>query len=127
MRGKPLVYLDTAATAQKPKVVIEAISDFYTSSYANIHRGIYGLSEHATVCYEGARSKVQQFINASSEREIVFVRSTTEGINLVAQAFGKANFKAGDEIIITELEHHANIVPWQLLAEQIGLKIRVAP
>lgn len=126
-RGKKLVYLDNAATSQKPKAVIDAVSRYYRELNANVHRGVHFLSEKSTMAYEGARQKIQRFFNAKSEKEIVFVRSATEGINLVAQTFGRNRMKAGDEIILSYLEHHSNIVPWQLLAEQTGAKIRVIP
>lgn len=127
MRGKPLVYLDNAASTQKPQVVIERMEKFYRSEYANIHRGVYELSQNATVAYEAVREKVKTFLNAASGREIIFVRGTTEAINLVAQSYGRSKLKAGDEILITAMEHHSNIVPWQLLCEQIGAVLRVAP
>lgn len=125
--GKPLVYLDNAATTQKPKVVIEAVENFYSSENANIHRGIFCLSEQATRLYESARHKIQKFINASSEKEIIFTRGATEAINLVAHSFGRTFLKKGDEVLITHMEHHSNIVPWQILAEEIGIQLRVAP
>ena len=124
---KPLVFLDSAASAQKPQSVIDAVAHCYSHEYANIHRGVYWLSQRATEAYEGARVKVQHFINAASEREIVFTKSTTEAINLVATSHGAAALKAGDEIILSQLEHHANIVPWQLLRQRIGIDIKVAP
>ena len=124
---KPLVFLDSAASAQKPQCVIDAVAHCYTHEYANIHRGVYWLSERATQAYEGARVKVQHFINAASEREIIFTKSTTEAINLVATSYGGASLKAGDEIILSQLEHHANIVPWQLLRERVGVEIKVVP
>ncbi len=127
IRGKRLVYLDNAATCHKPQVVIDAISDFYSHDYSNVHRGVHTLSERATKKYEGARKKVQKFINAESSDEIVFVRGTTEAINLVAQTFGKANIGKGDEILITAMEHHSNIVPWQMLCEDSGAVLKVAP
>jgi cysteine desulfurase/selenocysteine lyase len=127
VHGKPLVYLDNAATTQKPKAVIEAIQKYYYFENSNVHRGVHYLSELATQKYEAARVKVQKFINAGSEREIVFVRGTTEAINLVAASFGKKNIKAGDEILITGMEHHSNIVPWQILCEEKGAKLLVAP
>jgi cysteine desulfurase/selenocysteine lyase len=125
--GRPLVYLDNAATAQKPRSVIDALVRFYTSENANVHRGVHLLSERATAAYEDARRTVQTFLNASSVREIVFTRGTTEGINLVAQSWGRANVDAGDEILISALEHHSNIVPWQMLAEEKRATLRVAP
>lgn len=124
---KPLVFIDSAASAQKPQSVIDAVAHCYTHEYANIHRGVYWLSQRATQVYEDAREKVQRFINAASEREIIFTKSTTEAINLVATSYGGASLKAGDEIILSQLEHHANIVPWQLLRERIGIKIKVVP
>jgi len=125
--GKPLTFLDSAASAQKPKQVIEAVSNLYAKSYANIHRGIYKLSQDATEAYEATRGTVRKFLNAGSEKECLFVKNTTEGINLVAQTYGRTFLKAGDEIILTTLEHHSNIVPWQLLAEEKGLVIKVVP
>jgi cysteine desulfurase/selenocysteine lyase len=125
--GKPLVYLDNAATSQKPKSVIEAITSYYTLDNANIHRGVHQLSERATRAYEAARVTVQQFLGAADPREIVFVRGATEAINLVAQTYGRMNVGSGDEIIISGLEHHSNIVPWQMLCEQKGAKLRVIP
>ncbi len=127
IRGKPLIYLDNAASSQKPNVVIDAISHNYQHDYANIHRGVHTLSERSTADYEAARSKVKNFINADSEKEIIFVRGATEAINLVAQSYGKANIKAGDEILITWMEHHSNIVPWQMLCEQTGAILKVVP
>ena len=127
VHGRPLVYLDSAATTQKPAVVIEAVKDFYAHQNANIHRGIYTLSEEATAAYEAARAGVAAFINAPSEREVIFVRGATEGINLIAQTFGRMRLQAGDTILLSALEHHANIVPWQIVAEEIGAKIRVIP
>jgi cysteine desulfurase / selenocysteine lyase len=127
MRGKPLVYLDSAASAQKPAAVIEAIRSFYETSYANIHRGVYELSELATRLHDEARVKVQRLLGAADPREIVFVRNATEAINLVAWSWGRANLRAGDEILITTLEHHSNIVPWQLLCEEKGARLVVAP
>ncbi len=125
--GKPLVYLDSANTTQKPEVVIRASDRFYRETNANIHRSTYRLSEDATAAYEGAREKVRRFLNAASTREVVFTRGTTEAINLVATSFGQAFVKAGDEILITGMEHHSNIVPWQLLCERTGAKLRVIP
>jgi len=126
-RGKPLIYLDSASSAQKPQQVIDVISQFYAHDYANIHRGIYELSQRATDFYEGARNTVAHFIHAPSVNEIVFVRGTTEGINLIAQSFGRTYFEAGDEVIISAIEHHSNIVPWYLLKEQIGIKLKIIP
>ena len=127
IRGKPLVYLDNAASSQKPNIVIDAISHNYRHDYANIHRGVHTLSERSTAAYEGAREKVKCFINATSEKEIIFVRGATEAINLVAQSYGRTNIKSGDEILITWMEHHSNIVPWQMLCEQTGAVLKVAP
>ena len=127
VHGKPLVYLDSAATTQKPRQVLDALADYYAHGNANIHRGVYLLSEEATAAYDGARTKVQHFINARSHREVVFTRSSTESINLVAQSFGRQNIGPGDEILITHMEHHSNIVPWQLLCEQTHARLRVAP
>jgi cysteine desulfurase / selenocysteine lyase len=126
VRGKPLVYLDNAATSQKPLAVIEAVSGYYEHANANVHRGVHLLSERATENYEGSREKVRRFLNAKTVQEIVFVRGTTEGINLVAQSFGRKNIQAGDEIVVTELEHHSNIVPWQMLCEERGATLKVA-
>jgi cysteine desulfurase/selenocysteine lyase len=125
--GKPLVYLDNAASAQKPRSVIDAEAQVYESLYANIHRGVHWLSVHATDAYDAAREKARAFLNAAAVHEIVFVRGTTEAVNLVAQTFGRRNVGAGDEILITGLEHHSNIVPWQLLAEEKGARLVVAP
>jgi cysteine desulfurase/selenocysteine lyase len=127
VNGKSLVWLDNAATTQKPKLVIDRISEFYEHENSNIHRAAHELAARATDAFEGARKKVQRFLNAGSPNEIIFVRGTTEGINLVAQSWGDQNLNAGDEIILSHLEHHANIVPWQLLAEKKGFKIRVIP
>jgi cysteine desulfurase/selenocysteine lyase len=127
VHGKPLVYLDNAATSQKPRAVIEAITRYYETSNANVHRGVYWLSEHATAAYEGARAKARAFLNAREAREIIFVRSTTEGINLVASSFGRTNLGAGDEVLISAMEHHSNIVPWQLICEERGATLRVIP
>ncbi len=127
MNGKPLIWLDNAATTHKPQSVIDATSHFYSRDNSNIHRAAYELAERATRAFEGARDKVRDFIGAADAKEIVFLRGTTEAINLVAQSYGRKNIGAGDEILITTIEHHANIVPWQLLAEQTGAVIRVAP
>lgn len=125
--GKPLIYLDSAATSQKPLAVIEAMSRFFLQENANVHRGVHYLSVRATEEYEKARTKVQGFLNAEHVEEIVFVRGTTEAINLVAQTYGKAQLRAGDEVLISAMEHHSNIVPWQMLCEQTGARLRVAP
>ncbi|MDX1346700.1 MAG: cysteine desulfurase [Thiomicrorhabdus chilensis] len=123
--GHPLVYLDGGATSQKPLQVIEAIDTYYRKQNANVHRGVYGLSERATELYEGARETSRGFLNARSTKEIVFVRGTTEAINLVAHSWGRMNLQAGDEVIVTEMEHHSNIVPWQLLRDQLGIRLTV--
>jgi len=125
--GKPLVYLDNAASAQKPASVIEAEREVYERCYANIHRGVHYLSVHATDAYDASREKARAFLNAAETHEIVFVRGTTEAVNLVAQTWGRANVRAGDEILITALEHHSNIVPWQMLCEEKGARLAVAP
>jgi len=125
--GKPLVYLDNAATTQKPNAVIDRIVRYYTEENANVHRGVHYLSEIATAAYEGARTTVKKFVNARSEKEIVFTRGTTEGINLVAHSYGREHVKEGDEVLITAIEHHSNIVPWQMLCDEKGAKLRVAP
>ena len=127
VHGKPLVYLDSAATTQKPRAVLDALAQYYANGNANIHRGVYLLSEEATAAYDGARTKVQRFINARASREVIFTRNSTESINLVAQSFGRQNLGPGDEILITHMEHHSNIVPWQLLCEQTNARLRVAP
>jgi cysteine desulfurase / selenocysteine lyase len=127
VRGRDLVYLDNAATSQKPKAVIEAITRYYESDNANIHRGVHYLSERATAEFEAARKSVQMFLNARHVEEIVFVRGATEAINLVAQTYGRANVSGGDEIVITALEHHSNIVPWQILCEEKGAHLRIVP
>lgn len=127
IKNKPLVYLDNAASSQKPNVVIDAICNNYRNDYANIHRGVYTLSERSTAAYETARNKIKNFINAASNKEIIFLRGTTEAINLVAQSYGGDNIKAGDEILITAMEHHSNIVPWQMLCTQTGATLKVAP
>ncbi|MEQ1484505.1 cysteine desulfurase [Methyloglobulus sp.] len=127
IRNKSLVYLDNAASCQKPNAVIDSISEFYRRDYANIHRGVHTLSVRATDKFESAREKVRSFINATSTKEIIFVRGATEAVNLIAQTFGKANIKAGDEIVITAMEHHSNIVPWQMLCEETGAVLKVAP
>jgi len=127
VHDKPLVYLDNAATSQKPQKVIDAVVRYYTEDCANVHRGVHLLSERASYVYENTRRKVQKFLNASDLREIVYVRGTTEAINLVAQTFGKRNVQAGDEVLITGLEHHSNIVPWQMLCEEKEARLQVAP
>jgi len=127
VHGKPLVYFDNGATSQKPRAVIDALNHYYSTENSNIHRGVHYLSEQATAAYEAARSKIRNFINARADREIIFVRGTTEAINLVAQCYGRSFLKAGDEIIVSAMEHHSNIVPWQMLCEQVGAKLRVIP
>jgi cysteine desulfurase/selenocysteine lyase len=127
IHGKPLVYLDNAATTQKPQSVIDAMVRSYAVDNANIHRGVHLLSERATQAYEEARIKVQKFLNAPNPREIIFVRGTTEAINLVAQTFGRVNLGKGDEVLITEMEHHSNIVPWQMICEEKGAQLKVLP
>jgi len=125
--GKPLVYLDNAATSQKPQLVIETLQKYYSLENANIHRGIHFLSERATQAYEDARAKVRGFLNAAESREIIFVRGTTEAINLVAQSYGRKFIGEEDEIILSAMEHHSNIVPWQILCEQVGARLRIIP
>jgi cysteine desulfurase/selenocysteine lyase len=127
MNGKPLAYLDSASSAQKPRVVLDAMKNLYEGQYANIHRGLYQFSQETTTAFEAVRGKVAAFINTPSADEIIFTRNTTEAINLVAQSWAKQNLKRDDEIIISEMEHHANIVPWQLLAKEIDFKIKVVP
>lgn len=127
VNGKPLVYLDNAATTHKPKAVIDAVAEFYGHDNSNVHRGVHALSARATLAYEKARSDIRHHIGAASEKEIIFTKGTTESINLVAQSYGRANFKPGDEIVITTMEHHANIVPWQLICEQTGAVLKVVP
>lgn len=127
VKGKPLIYLDNAATSQKPQAVIDALVNYYSSYNANIHRGIHTLAEEATMAFENTRDAVQQFINAESREQIVFTRGTTEGINLVAYTWGRQNINAGDEIIISTMEHHSNIVPWQILCEEKGAILKVIP
>ena len=126
-RGRPLVYLDNANSTQKPRAVIDAGSTFYAEHYSNIHRGVYLLSQEATEAYDRARQRVARFLNARSEREIVFVRGTTEAINLVASSWGRSNLAAGDEVLISAMEHHSGIVPWQLACEATGARLRVIP
>lgn len=127
MHGHPLIYLDSAATAQKPQYVIDVITDFYTNHYGTVHRAVYELATYATHEYQLARTKVQAFINAEDPEEIIFTRGTTDAINLVANSFGRAFLKAGDEVIISAMEHHANIVPWQIACEQFGAILKVIP
>jgi cysteine desulfurase/selenocysteine lyase len=125
--GKPLVYLDNAASSQKPIQVIEAISHYYEQDNANVHRGVHRLSQRATDAYELAREKVSRFVNAKSDKEIVFVRGATEAVNLIAQSFVRPMLNKGDEILVSHMEHHANIVPWQMLCEQTGAVLKVIP
>ena len=127
VNGKPLVYLDNAASSQRPQAVIDAISSYYERDHANVHRGVHTLSQRATDAYEGAREVVRQFINAADTKEVIFVRGTTEAINLVAQSYARPRLKPGDEILISALEHHANIVPWQFVCEQTGATLKVIP
>lgn len=125
--GKPLVYLDNAASSQKPASVLAAMDDYYLLHNANVHRGVHTLSEEATALFESAREKVTRFINARSSKEVIFTRGTTEGINLVAYSWGRANLGPGDEVLVTEMEHHANLVPWQIMQEQLGFTLRYVP
>ena len=127
IHGKPLVYLDNGATSQKPQAVIDALTRYYGAENSNIHRGVHSLSERATADYEAAREKVRGFINAPSDKEIVFVRGTTEAINLVAQSYARSFLQTGDEIIVSAMEHHSNIVPWQMVCAQVGARLRVIP
>ncbi|MBA2328401.1 MAG: cysteine desulfurase, partial [Flavisolibacter sp.] len=127
VKGKPLVYFDNAATTQKPQVVIDALVDYYSSYNANIHRGIHSLAEEATAAYESTRDRVQEFINAESREQIIFTGGTTEGINLIAQTWGRQNINEGDEIIVSNMEHHSNIVPWYILCEEKKAKLKVIP
>src|ERR1700754_1703218 len=117
VNGRPLVYLDSAASSQRPRAVLRAVEEYETTSHANVHRGVHALSQAATEAFEGARERIRRYINARSTKEIIYVRGTTEGINLVAQSYGRSRLKAGDEIIISALEHHSNIVPWQMVCE----------
>ena len=127
INGKPLVYLDNAATTQKPQAVIDAICDYYVRNNANVHRGVHTLSQRATDDFEAARESVRRFINAPASEEVIYVRGTTEALNLVASSYGRKYFKAGDEVIVSEMEHHSNIVPWQILRQEIGIKLRAVP
>jgi cysteine desulfurase / selenocysteine lyase len=127
VHGKPLIYFDNGATSQKPQSVIDAIDRYYREENSNIHRGVHHLSERATVAYEAAREKIQGFVNAKASSEIIFVRGTTEAINLAAQSYGRNFLQPGDEIVVSAMEHHSNIVPWQMLCEQIGARLRVIP
>ena len=121
---RPFVFLDTAASSQKPRAVIDAMTTYYETTHANVHRGVYAIAEEATARYEGARARIGRFVNASSEREILFSKNVTESLNLVAQSWGRANLRAGDAVVLTEMEHHANIVPWLMLKEQLGIELR---
>ena len=127
IHGKPLAFLDSAVTSQKPRQVLDAMREFYETSYANVHRGVYTLSERATEGYEGAREKIRAFVNAPSTREVIFVRQATEGLNLVAYAWGLDNLGPGDLAVVTELEHHSNFVPWQQIARRTGAGFRMIP
>src|SRR6266481_4719600 len=127
VHGKPLVYLDSAASSQKPLAVIEAMNVYYRTTHTNVHRGVYELSEEATAAMEKARVKVARFINARQSKQVIFTRNTTEGINLVAYSWGNKNISAGDLIVLTELEHHSNLVPWQLLAQRTGARLEFVP
>ena len=127
INGKPLVYLDNAATTQKPQAVIDAICDYYVRNNANVHRGVHTLSQRATDDFEAARESVRRFINAPASEEVIYVRGTTEALNLVASSYGRKYFQAGDEVIVSEMEHHSNIVPWQILRQEIGITLRAVP
>src|SRR5438552_14796236 len=127
IHGKPLAYLDSAVSTHKPRQVLDKLRTFYETSYANVHRGVYTLSERATAEYEGAREKVAGLINAPSPREVIFVRGATEGLNLVAYAWGLVNLGPGDLVVVTELEHHSNFVPWQYIAKRTGADLRMIP
>jgi cysteine desulfurase/selenocysteine lyase len=124
---KPFVFLDSAASSQKPRAVIDAMSDYYATTHANVHRGVYAIAEEATARYEGARARIGRFVNAPSEREILFSKNVTESLNLVAQSWGRANLRAGDVVLLTQMEHHANLVPWLMLKEQLGIELRYVP
>ncbi len=127
VHGRRLVFLDSAASAQKPQVVLDAMTHYYETTHANVHRGVYGLAEEATAMYEGAREKVARFIGAHSSREVLFSKNATESINLVAHAWGRANLRAGDVVLLSEIEHHANLVPWLILKDALGLELRYIP
>jgi cysteine desulfurase / selenocysteine lyase len=127
MHGRPLAYLDSAASSQKPRQVLDAMREFYETSYANVHRGVYELAARATEGYEGAREKVRAFVNAESVREVIFTRSATESLNLVAYAWGLDNLGPGDVAVVTELEHHSNFVPWQFIARRTGAEFAAIP
>ena len=125
--GVPLVYLDSTATTQKPRVVLDAMETYYRSNNANVHRGVHTLAEEATAMYEGARAAVRKFINAPSAEQIIFTRNATEAINLVAYTWARATLKAGDRVILTEMEHHSNLVPWHMLASEVGVELEFIP
>src|SRR5579862_8148856 len=127
VNGRPVAYLDSASSTQKPRQVLDAMREFYEHSYANVHRGVYTLAERATAGYEGAREKVRAFINAPSNREVIFTRSATEALNLIAYSWGLENLGPGDVVVITELEHHANFVPWQFIAKKTGAQFAHIP
>src|SRR5918912_316253 len=127
IHGKPLAYLDSAVTAQKPRQVLDAMTRFYETSYGNVNRGVYALAERATEAFEGARNKIARFVNAPSSRELIFTRNATEGLNLVAYAYGLARLGPGDVVVVTELEHHSNFVPWQYVARRTGASFRMIP
>ena len=127
VHGKRIVYLDSASSSQKPLAVIEAMDQCYREYYSNVHRGVYAISEESTAAYEGARAKIARFINARSEREVIYTRNATEAINLVAYAWARHNLKKGDAIVLSEMEHHANIVPWHILASERGVELRWIP
>jgi cysteine desulfurase/selenocysteine lyase len=127
VNGQPLVYLDNAATTQKPNAVIDAISDYYRTDNSNVHRGAHALADRATVKFEAARTKVAEFIHAPDTKQIIWTRGTTESINLVAASWGKKNLKAGDRILVSAMEHHSNIVPWQLIAQATGARVEAIP
>src|SRR5947209_10647160 len=127
VHGKPLAYLDSAASSQKPRQMLDAMREFYETSYSNVHRGVYELAERATAALEGSREKVRALINAPEVRELIFVRNATEGINLVAYAWGLSNLGPGDLVVVTELEHHSNFVPWQFIAGKTGAELRMIP
>jgi cysteine desulfurase/selenocysteine lyase len=124
---KPFVFLDSAASSQKPRAVVDVMSDYYATTHANVHRGVYAIAEEATARYEGARARIGRFVNAPSEREILFSKNVTESLNLVAQSWGRANLRAGDVVLLTQMEHHANLVPWLMLKEQLGIELRYVP
>jgi cysteine desulfurase/selenocysteine lyase len=126
-RDRPLVFLDSAASSQKPRAVLDAMTDYYETTHANVHRGVYAMAEEATARFEGARSRIARFINAPSEREVLFTKNATESLNLVANAWGRANLGPDDAVVLTEMEHHANIVPWLILKEQLGFDLRFIP